>query len=148
MEMEKVATSIIDYKDGLNVKLINEILERGYLPASSTNRIKPVDYLEQHSRDVISIAEDVPPTRHFFGLIKRQPPRRIIATIWFDQDAWFDGKFRVATAKKWLVETSGRQYLSGTTELIESLAQKFGAKVRIRLSSDAPQFEAQSADHG
>ena len=137
-------TSVTDYRDGLNVKLIEEILKMGYLPASATNWIDSVEYLEEHERDVVAIAEkhpSLPPKKRLFGLIKVKSRRRIIATIWLQNAS------RGAQPKRWVVETSGRQYLGETTQLIDTLSKKFGARAQINMKSDAPTFEAKASDY-
>jgi len=143
-EWYKVTTSVVDYKDRLNVKLIAEIVKLGYLPASSTNWIHPIGHLEQYGQDVVSIAEkqpSLPPRKRLFGLIKVESRRRIIATIWLQNSR------RRARPNHWVVEISGRQYAKETTRLVRALSKKFGASVRIEVQSDAPVYEARASDY-
>lgn len=136
--------SLSDYRADLGSKLIDTIIERGYVPADATGMCASADWLKRWTDGCVSILFQDPrdqPKRYLFGLIKKPARRRLLARIWFDND------FRRATARRWVVETSCTDDdLPAIEQLVKSLAKEFSARVVLRLEGNQTESETFLSD--
>src|SRR3989338_4457674 len=130
----------VDYQESLSIKVGRFLLSKGFDLASCTG-------LAEHTlskSDPIGIlrkAPDAKPRKCLFGLIKREPRRGFLGTVWFSNSA------RGASEQNWVFEVYGRKHVELVRQLAEEMASTFNAKIALRLVRDQPDVETYLSDY-
>jgi hypothetical protein len=125
--------------------LVDEVVGQGYglgglghpgFPASKEQVMSfssgGIELLFRDPRDL--------PQRKFFGLITKPAPRRVLGTIWFENQQ------RSATEDSWVIEAHGRDNLKQVGSLADDLSGKFAVKVAVKLVREDVHYELRRSD--
>lgn len=129
---EKV--EFVDYQEALSIKVGKWLSEKGFAPASCTG-IALYSLSETNSLGILWKDPDAKPREYLFGLIKREPKRRFLGTIWFDNST------RGANKKYWVLEAYGQEHIELVRQLAEKMTSIFNVKISLRLVREQPDVE-------
>jgi hypothetical protein len=91
--------------------------------------------IEADSLGILWKDPDAKPRKRLFGLIKLEPRRWFLGTIWFKSE------------QKWVLEVYGRKHIALVRQLAEEIASTFNVKIHIRLVREEPDFETYMSDY-
>jgi hypothetical protein len=97
--------------------------------------------IEADSLGILWKDPDAKPRKRLFGLIKLEPRRWFLGTIWFNNSARGTGE------QKWILEVYGRKHIALVRQLAEEIASTFNVKIHLRLVREEPDFETYMSDY-
>lgn len=133
----------VDYQEALSIKVGKWLLQKGFGLASPTGlALCPSSLGATDSFGILWRNPDTKPRKHLFGLIKRDPRREFIGTIWFSNIV------RGASKQEWVFEAYGRKHIKLVKQLAEEMVLDFNVKIFLNLVREQPDVEAYINDYG
>ena len=129
----------VDYQESLSIKVGRFLLSKGFDLASCTGLASNL-LVETCSLGILRKDPDAEPRSYLFGLIKREPRRGFLGTIWFSNGV------RDASEQNWVFEVYGRKHVELVRQLAEEMASTFNTKIALRLVRDQPDVETYLSD--
>lgn len=130
----KKRMAFVDYQESLSIKVGKWLLQKEFYPADhsgmATQSLVQTDELGILWRD-----PEAKPRKYLFGLIKQEPRRGFIGTVWFSNSA------RGANEQNWLFEMYGRKHIELVRQLTEEMSSSFNVKISLRLVREQPDVE-------
>ena len=130
----------VDYQESLSIKVGRFLLSKGFDLASCTGLAEHT-LSQSDSLGILRKDPDAKPRKYLFGLIKREPRRGFLGTVWFSNSA------RGASEQNWVFEVYGRKHVELVRQLAEEMASTFNAKIALRLVRDQPDVEIYMSDY-
>lgn len=131
----------IDYRDTLKFQVGNWLLQKGFCLASYSGDAKSLLEISEEGVLFLGILWKNPadkPTERLFGVIKRDPRRRLIGRLWLSEK----------TDVKWIIRVCGREHVELVKQLAEDMALAFNVKFSVFLESERPVFELYPGEGG
>lgn len=130
---------LVDYQEHLSVKVGRFLLSKEFDLASSDGYAlgSPV---KTDSLGLLRKDPEARPRTSMFGLIKREPRRMFLGTVWFSNSE------RDATEQNWVFEAYGHKYIELFRQLAEEMASTFKVKIALRLVREQPRVEPYYSD--
>jgi len=130
----------VDYQESLSIKVGRFLLSKGFDLASSTG-LAEYTLSQSDSLGILRKDPDAKPRKYLFGLIKREPRRGFLGTVWFSNSA------RGANEQGWVFEAYGRKHIELVRQLAEEMASTFNTKIALRLVREQPDVETYLSDY-
>ena len=127
----------VDYQESLSIKVGRFLLSKGFDLASSTGFAEHT-LSQSDSLGILRKDPDAKPRKYLFGLIKREPRRAFLGTVWFSNSACG------ASEQNWVFEAYGRKHVELVRQLAEEMASTFNTKIALRLVREQPDVETMS----
>ncbi len=124
--------SRVSYNEATSIKVGRLLLAKGFCPASCMGE-SLVALAHSDSVGILYKDPGLKTRSFFFGLIKKEPRRVFIGTIWF--------RYHNADEKNWVLEVQGRQYVEMLAHLAEEIASVCNVKIDLRLTQEQPEVE-------
>jgi len=132
----------VDYQESISIKVGRFLLSKGFDLADSTG-MAICSLVQSSELGILRHDPEAKPRKYLFGLIKREPRRMFLGTVWFSNSA------RVcASEKNWVFEAYGRKHIDMVRQLAEEMASTFNAKISLRLVREQPDVETYLSDYG
>lgn len=128
---------LVEYQELLSIKVGRFLLLKGFDLASRIGVALNV-LVETCSLGILYKDPEAKPRTYLFGLIKIEPRRMFLGTVWFNDNN------RGATEQNWVFDAYGREYVELVRQLAEEMASTFNVKVTIRLVREQPDVETTS----
>jgi hypothetical protein len=130
----------VEYQEALSIKVGRWLLQKGFDLASCAGVASSV-LIEADSLGILWKDPDAKPIKRLFGLIKLEPRRCFIGTIWFNNSARGTGE------QKWILEVYGREHIAWLRQVAEEMASTFNVKICLRLVREQPAVETYLSDY-
>jgi hypothetical protein len=130
----------VDYQESLSIKVGRFLLSKGFDLASSTG-LASNSLVATDSLGVLRKDPEARPRTYLFGLIKREPRRMFLGTVWFSNSP------RGTTEQSWVFEAYGRKHVELVRQLAEEMASTFNVKITLRLVREQPDVETYLSDY-
>lgn len=131
----------VDYQDALSIRVGKFLLAKGFdLASSSGVASDSLEETETCSLGILYKDPDAKPRTYLRGLIKIQPRRAFLGTVWF-------GSAHDATEDNWVFVAYGRKYIEMVRELADEMAATFNVTIVLRLVRDQPDVESYASDY-
>ncbi|HET8575084.1 MAG TPA: hypothetical protein VFM02_02835 [Candidatus Paceibacterota bacterium] len=132
--------TLVDYQESLSIMVGGFLVSKGFDLSNSTG-MAARSLVQSDSLGILYKNSETKPKTYLFGLIKREPRRIFLGTIWFNNSP------RNATEQNWVFETYGRKYVELTGQLAEEIASTFNVKITLRLVREQPDVETYFSDY-
>ncbi len=130
----------VDYQESLSIKVGKFLLLKGFDLASCTG-LALDSLVETCSLGILREDPEARPRTYFFGLIRRDPRRVFLGTV------WFSNSMRGATEQNWVFDAYGRKHVNLVRQLAEEMASAFNVKIALRLVHEQPDVETYLSDY-
>jgi len=124
----------VNYNEASAIRVGQILRSKGFCPASCMGE-RLTTLQNDDSIGILYKDPDLKPRSFLFGLIKREPRRVFIGTIWFSND------LRNADKTNWVFEVKGRRYVEMLKRLAEEIASACNVKIDLRLIAEHPEVE-------
>ncbi|MFA6447566.1 MAG: hypothetical protein WCW31_04940 [Patescibacteria group bacterium] len=126
--------SRVSYNEATSIKVGRLLIAKGFCPASCIGEsLVTLDHSD--SVGILYKDPELKTRSFFFGLIKKEPRRVFIGTI------WFSNALRNADENNWVFEVQGRKYVEMLKRLAEEIASVCNVKIDLRLTQEQPEVE-------
>jgi len=130
---------LVDYQESIAIKVGRFLLSKGLDTADSTGVARSL--VQANELGILRKDPEAKPRKYMFGLIKREPRRGFLGTIWFNNSA------RGASEQNWVFEAYGRKHVEFVRQLAEEMASTFSVKIVLRLVREQPDVETSPSDY-
>jgi hypothetical protein len=129
----------VDYQESIAIKVGRFLLSKGLDIADNTGMARSL--VQASELGILRKDPEAKPRKYLFGLIKREPRRGFLGTIWFSNSA------RGASEQNWVFEAYGRKHVELVRQLAEEMASTFNVKIALRLVREQPDVETFLSDY-
>ena len=131
---------LVEYQESLSIKVGRFLISKGFDLADSTG-MAARSLAQSDSLGILRKDPEAKPRTYLFGLIKREPRRMFLGTVWFSNSP------RGATEQNWVFEAYGRKHIELVRQLAEDMASTFKVKIALRLVREQPDVETYFSDY-
>ena len=129
----------VDYQESIAIKVGGFLISKGLDIADNTGMA--CSLVQASELGILRKDPEAKSRKYLFGLIKLEPRRGFLGTVWFSNST------RGASKQNWVFEAYGRKHVELVRQLAEEMALVFNVKIVLHLVREQPDVETFLSDY-